>query len=204
MIQCSISFRGIDRIIWESGGSPIVTISSIYNSLVDHRVGSPWLPLVWNRFRIAKHSFTVWLIMKERLLTKDRMQSFLLNADQTCLLCGISNEDHQHLFSTCSFSRAILNASPMQVTNSWTNMCSGRFFTSTSDGTRTNIAYLFVAAAFYNIWAERSFRMHNTGKSNRCGNIIRKIQEDVRGRLSTCDSFLKAARQDISLCSFIY
>lgn len=200
----SITIRGMDRITWDSGGTAIVSTSSIYNSFIDHRPCPPWLPFVWSRFRIAKHSFTAWLIMKERLLTKDRMHAFHLNVNHLCLLCGVSNEDHQHLFSTCIYSRNILNACPLAVSTSWSDMCDGRFFTTVTDSMRTNIGYLFVAAAFYNIWHERNFRMHNSGQFNQPNIIIRRIQEDVRGLLSKNDAFNKAARQDVSLLSFIY
>nr|XP_017228903.1 PREDICTED: uncharacterized protein LOC108204113 [Daucus carota subsp. sativus] len=200
----NILIRGMDRIIWDSGGTSIVSASSIYGSMVDHRNAPPWLPFVWSRFRIAKHAFTAWIIMKERLLTKDRMQSFHLNVNQLCLLCGNCNENHQHLFSTCNFSRTIFNACPLTVSVSWSDMCAGRFFTISSDGIRTNIAYLFLAAAFYNIWFERNLRLHHPGKFNQPNIIIRRIQEDIRGCLHNSEAFNRAARLDVTLHSFIY
>ena len=203
--QCeNIIIRGMDRIIWDSGGAGLISTSSIYSSLLDHRVGPPWLPFVWCKFRIPKFAFTAWLILKERLLTKDRMQAFTMNVNLQCLLCGVSNEDHEHLFSTCSFSRNIFNDCPLAVSAAWNDMLSGRFFTTVMDSTRTNIGYLFLAAAFYYIWQEKNFRMHNLGKFNSAIHIVRKIQEDVRGYLCNCVSFRKAVKNDITLLSFIY
>ena len=200
--QCdNITLRGFDRIIWDNGG-PKATLSMIYHSLVPHRSSPAWLPFVWNKFRIAKHSFNAWLIMKGRLLTKDRMTDFHLTVDPTCMLCGREFETHQHLFCDCNFSRDILNESPGVISSDWRDMCEGRMTTSTLDVCRTNIVYLYVAAAFYYIWKERNFRMHNHGQYNPANYLICQVKEEVRHKLST--STTKALRNDATLLYFLY
>lgn len=202
--QCyNISPHGFDRIIWDTGGNQ-VSISSIYDSLRNHNTGPAWLPFVWGKFKIPKYSFTAWLIMKERLLTKDRMQVFNMNISRVCLLCGVASETHQHLFCDCSFSRTLLNASPLQISTVWADMCAGRFTNSYADENRLNITYLFVGVAYYNIWEERNFRMHNQGHYNSCDSLIKRTKETVRSKLFTCAAFTKAVREDATLISFIY
>ena len=43
-----------------------------------------------------KHSFNLWLGLKDRLLTKDKLQGFI--EDQSCPLCRSENESIDHLF----------------------------------------------------------------------------------------------------------
>lgn len=181
-----------------------VSISSIYQSLRTHSPAPPWLPFVWHKFRITKHSFTAWLIMKERLLTKDRMYNFHMNVDQTCLLCGAANETHQNLFCECSFTRSLLIASPLSISSVWHDIRNGHIINGSADLLRTNITYLYVPAAFYHVWAERNFRLYHPGQFSSANTLIWRIKEDMRNRLLTCTAFTKAACQDTSLISFIY
>lgn len=127
-----------------------------------------------------------------------------MNINVTCLLCGVDVENHSHLFCDCSYSRMVLNACPVTLCTDWNDMCSGNFFIHGLDVVRTNIVYLFIAAAFYHIWTERNFRMHNPGKYNSSTLLTRRVFEDVRNRLSSCNLFSQAVRQDRSLLSFIY
>ena len=127
--------------------------------------------------------------MSERLFTKDRMQSFHMHVNQDCLLCGSAIESHQLLFCDCNYSRTVLRACPLNVTLSWLEMGSGRLLTSTSDHVRTNIAYLYISVAFYNIWKESNYRMHSPGLFTQPPIIVRRIQETVRNRLFSCEAF---------------
>ncbi|XP_063941249.1 uncharacterized protein LOC135149452 [Daucus carota subsp. sativus] len=84
----NISIRGFDRLVWDNGGGRIVNISAIYHSIRSRCIPPLWLPFVWSKFRVAKFALISWLIMRERLLTKDRMQNFSMNVCQVCVLCG--------------------------------------------------------------------------------------------------------------------
>lgn len=196
--------RGFDRIVWDDGGLNKVSLSAIYNSLQDHIIPPPWLSFVWNKFKVSKFAFTTWLVMKERLLTKDRIQSFQMNVNLDCLLCGIDCESHQHLFCACSYTRTILRACPLAVSSSWLDICAGRPLTSVADPVRTHIAYLYISATFYHVWTERNSRMHSPGHLSQPTLIIQRIQDTMRNRLFSCETFTKAARLDSALHSFIF
>ena len=55
-----------------------------------------WPKFVWNSYIPPRQSFILWLGLKGRLLTKDKLQSFI--EDQTCPLCRSENETIDHLF----------------------------------------------------------------------------------------------------------
>lgn len=65
-----------------------VKCSSIYHS-IRSRVNPPdWVDIIWHSYSIPRCSLTLWLMLKNRLLTKDRMLRFCLNVeDENCVLC---------------------------------------------------------------------------------------------------------------------
>ena len=171
---------------------------------MNHQPSPPWLSFAWHDFQIPKFGFTSWLILQERLLTKDRMSGFGMLVDLRCVLCMNQNESHSHLFCDCVFSRNILSACPVAVGNLWSNFCAGHFLLQHTDQIRTNICHLFISAGFHHIWAERNFRIHNPGQYNSSNCLIRMIKEEVRSKMSTCKSFQAMTLSDPSLISILY
>ena len=64
-----------------------------------------WPKLVWHSSITPGHSFIFWLGLKDCLLTKDKLQSFI--EDQTCPLCRTENETIDHLFFHCKVGNQI-------------------------------------------------------------------------------------------------
>ena len=66
-----------------------------------------WSKLVWSSSFPPKTSFILWLALKAKLPTKDRIM--YMELDRKCELCGVDLESHGHLFFKCSFSSAVWN-----------------------------------------------------------------------------------------------
>ncbi|KAA8547422.1 hypothetical protein F0562_003714 [Nyssa sinensis] len=57
---------------------------------------------------IIKYSFILWLLFRNRLMTKDELKWWGLNIDEgTCVLCQNQSESSEHLFFQCPFSAHI-------------------------------------------------------------------------------------------------
>ncbi|GKA88883.1 RNA-directed DNA polymerase, eukaryota, reverse transcriptase zinc-binding domain protein [Tanacetum coccineum] len=54
-----------------------------------------------------QHAFITWLAVKERLKTRDRLVKWFSINDKSCLLSGLSDESHSHLFFSCPYSRSL-------------------------------------------------------------------------------------------------
>ncbi|XP_074315422.1 uncharacterized protein LOC141651617 [Silene latifolia] len=80
------------------------SVSSGYKWLMGQQQPVHWYPLIWNRTLIPRHGFIGWLVVQERLMTKDRLLAFGIITDVACALCSIQNESYHHLFSECIFS----------------------------------------------------------------------------------------------------
>ncbi|XP_074277930.1 uncharacterized protein LOC141601536 [Silene latifolia] len=82
------------------------TINDGYKWLTQHDMSRvPWFKSVWNKFIIPKHSFILWLLNQERLLTLDRLFKMGITQQTRCFLCGIHDENHRHLFQECVYAR---------------------------------------------------------------------------------------------------
>lgn len=60
-----------------------------------------WVKEVWNGYVTPKHAFYLWLAVKGKLSTKDKL--FYLNIDKSCVLYYRDDESAQHLFFSCPF-----------------------------------------------------------------------------------------------------
>lgn len=62
---------------------------------------------VWCSLALPKHRFIFWLMAQHKLLTKDILLKRIPGIDETCSVCGICLEDHDHLFFCCHFSHLL-------------------------------------------------------------------------------------------------
>ncbi|XP_074278553.1 uncharacterized protein LOC141602142 [Silene latifolia] len=67
-----------------------------------------WARFIWGQDSILKHCFIGWLVMQKRLLTRDRLKRMGIIENETCLLCGLAQETHAHLFFSCVYSHRCL------------------------------------------------------------------------------------------------
>ena len=56
---------------------------------------------VWNPMNVPKHSFILWLVLKQRIMTKERASRFIQLDNIDCSLCKDEAETTQHLFFQC-------------------------------------------------------------------------------------------------------
>ncbi|GFS35290.1 hypothetical protein Acr_00g0038900 [Actinidia rufa] len=62
-----------------------------------------WPKMVWSSCIMPKHSFILWLGLKDRLLTRDKIQEF--SEDTSCPLCTNLDESVDHLFFQCNVAK---------------------------------------------------------------------------------------------------
>ena len=66
-----------------------------------------WPNLVWHSSIIPKHSFILWLGLKDRLQTKDKIQELI--EDKVCPLHSADDETIDHLFFQCVIGKQVLS-----------------------------------------------------------------------------------------------
>jgi hypothetical protein len=76
-----------------------------------------WWKLIWFPNAIPRHSFIMWLVFYDALVTKQKMSGWGYVGNTLCLFCYGCQESREHLFFRCSFSRWI-----------WTSLMADCFF----------------------------------------------------------------------------
>ncbi|KAL0456550.1 UNVERIFIED_CONTAM: hypothetical protein Slati_0994200 [Sesamum latifolium] len=76
--------------------------SKAYEYFRPKRTRQPWQEAIWKAFIPPKYSFVLWLGLRGRLATRDRLP--FLHEEEACSLCINRRESAGHLFFECSFS----------------------------------------------------------------------------------------------------
>ncbi|KAK9750756.1 hypothetical protein RND81_02G219400 [Saponaria officinalis] len=84
------------------------SIKKGYQFLYEENAQVYWFPWVKNRCLIPKHSFLIWLVVQQRLLTQDRLMHMEIIQTNLCFLCATDAESHEHLFFSCVYARKCL------------------------------------------------------------------------------------------------
>jgi hypothetical protein len=63
-----------------------------------------WWKMVWFPMAILKHTFIIWLVFHNALVTKQKMCCWGYNKNSLCLFCYSAQESIKHLLFRCSFS----------------------------------------------------------------------------------------------------
>ena len=138
--------------------------------------------LVWFQGRIPKAAFILWLAIKGKLGTQDRL--FHIDPGIHCLLCGLVLESHDHLFFECTITaqiwEAVLHKGGIRIpTLPWNALWEWMASNWKGSSLHTKISKLCLAVSVYWIWKERNTRFHSS-VSRRVDAIVHSIFEQVR------------------------
>ncbi|GJW76159.1 putative reverse transcriptase domain-containing protein [Tanacetum coccineum] len=190
----SISAGTMDTIEWKSSDGVIQPFSArvVWNSIRPHDNKVDWFYVVWFPGCIPRHAFNLWLVVKKKLKTQDRLASWNVNASLAthCTLCESQPDSHDHLFFECPFSnqvwchmRDFVGLPRMQPSLELIVDLLSPF--SKSRTTRCVVSKLVLAATAYFLWRERNDRLFKKGK-NTVDHVIGSIKSSVRLKLLSC------------------
>jgi hypothetical protein len=98
---------GSDRwtYIW---GNSNFSASKAYKALIGHRSIHPAFKWIWSSKCQMKHKFFCWLLLRDRISTRDFLQRRSMELDSyTCEMCILQrSETCAHLFFRCNFTKA--------------------------------------------------------------------------------------------------
>ncbi|KAL9690538.1 hypothetical protein QQ045_010940 [Rhodiola kirilowii] len=82
-------------------------VKDTYNTILEHKEKVDWHKMVWNDFNAPRDSLHAWLVVQNKLMTRDRMNKWGAQGDDSCVLCDAAVESRDHLFFDCSFSQEV-------------------------------------------------------------------------------------------------
>ena len=194
-----------DNIHWQTFSFNDVKVATIWHSIRPPESSPPWINAVWHPLRIHKCTFIFWLALKDRLLTKERMDLFGMTTDLRCCFCSNAIETVSHLFGSCAFATSIISDPYFALVGDWSCYQNGIFTTgSRSSLMKRHMTYLFLAVSVYFIWKERNERVHTPGHALSPGTIRMLVKRTIREKLCSNERFKKAAAKDRSLILALY
>lgn len=202
-LLATVTIHSSDKILW--AGSHIIKSSTIFWSLHSARNGPPWIKYIWHQFHIPRCAIYLWLMLRNRLLTKVRMIQFNMQVDGNCILCHNSLESAQHLFLECSYTSTLLQALQWPISRNWNEIMEGNLFMGNGIQLEKNCTYLVYSVLVYFIWKERNACVHEDGRTRTqpCA-LVENIKRMVREKLFLYPSFKKAVRENINLMIRLY
>ncbi|KAL0419128.1 UNVERIFIED_CONTAM: hypothetical protein Sradi_1326300 [Sesamum radiatum] len=119
----------------------------------------PWKASIWKAFIPPKYSFILWLGLRERLATRDRLA--FLHEDPTCSLCINSKESAKHLFFECPFSSYIWSyiRQWFGITRRMSTLLSAVKWLKkgkTGSSVQNKARHLALACTVYSLWRHRN------------------------------------------------
>ncbi|XP_074283596.1 uncharacterized protein LOC141608137 [Silene latifolia] len=164
------------------------TIKAGYQWLKPDGALVAWYPWMLNEWIIPKQSFCCWLIAHRRLLTLDRLLKMSIVQENVYFLCGLQEENIEHLFFVCPFSAQCYRLVaewckvqlPMQECISWWLKI------RQAAACKKKVLAMILACLMYHLWQCRNCcRLEGYVVRPNC--LVGNVKSDVRMRLAQCD-----------------
>jgi len=157
-----------------------------------------WRKLVCNNMGCPKWKFILWLALKGKLQTLDRIGQWMM-IDEVCPLCRSDGESLQHLFFSCPVAG-----------NIWGSLLQWQGITRSNQGWLEEVQWaqrnckgkrkgasvykMVLVATVYQVWQERNIRMfqHSTRSQHA---IIRHIIQEVFHRANRMPELVNHIRK---------
>ena len=178
-----------DKAIWvdKNGNAKKYATSIVWKDVRDDGNGVNWKNLVWYSHSIPKHAFILWLAVKQKLCTQDKLQKWYPNRQFECSLCKNEMDTHDHLFFKCDYAKMIWEkickmAEIQDTGNSWEETVNKMSSYNNNRSVWVIIKKICLAATVYFIWHERNGRLFsNVNRSAEA--LFSIICDEIRAKL---------------------
>ncbi|XP_022019070.1 uncharacterized protein LOC110919101 [Helianthus annuus] len=183
-----------DRMVWKDveGHDQHFSSLEVWHTLRTRDTPVKWASMVWFSQCIPRHSFHLWLVIKNKLKTQDRLAVWEVGSETNrrlmcCPLCKHGTDSRDHLFFVCGFASQVWSNIRMlvdleNVNDSWTSIAVWMERYSDSKRFKHIVCKLAISASSYYIWQERNNRLF-TSKECTAEQVTEKIKNIVRLRL---------------------
>ncbi|XP_022040602.1 uncharacterized protein LOC110943154 [Helianthus annuus] len=183
-----------DRMVWKDldGNSCHFSSREVWNNIRHRENIVPWVNMVWFKQCIPRHSFHMWLVIRNKLKTQDRLSVWEAGSASNlnlmcCPLCCYDRDSRNHLFFECSFALEVWNnvkawTAMESVNGSWDDIMAWMTQHSNMQVPENIISRLVLSAASYFVWQERNNRLFSN--NHRTPMVIaREVVRTVRLRM---------------------
>ncbi|KAJ9535280.1 hypothetical protein OSB04_un001622 [Centaurea solstitialis] len=185
-----------DKLCWKSRKGVCVDfdVAAVWSDFFEDFNDFRWANLIWFSHGIPRHAFILWLAIKERLRTFDRLNCWGLIQNSICVLCNDEVESHNHLFVDCGYVQEVWRCceglsgiegvifSFSGSHNSWANVIACLCNRPINKSIWSVVQRLLLAAVVYFVWQEKNHRFHQA-KCRSAVLLARQIIELIKLKL---------------------
>lgn len=176
------SVQDDDRPLWRSAEGKYMNNFSSKKTWLQLRISRPvcaWNRGVWFPQATPKYSFMLWIAMRNRMQTGDKMQAWNTSINTECVLCHEVQETGQHLFFSCPYSfivweslvKGLLRERFTAVWNDIVALISD----SSYPPTEMFLIRYSLQVAVHGIWRERNARRH--GEKPKDARVLSRLMD---------------------------
>jgi len=175
-----------DLLVWRSSTGKY-SCAQTWDHLRQRLPEVQWYQFVWFPLAIPKHSFILWLVFRDALITKEKMCTWGYTGPTLCLFCFACQENRDHLFFRCSFSRRVWRSIMAECLIfdppvDWEDIGSWSEVHLKGKSLHDTICRLCLGATIYHLWRHRNDLLHgNTPRSEEL--LVQQVKWEVRSRL---------------------
>ncbi|XVF01121.1 hypothetical protein REPUB_Repub04eG0060800 [Reevesia pubescens] len=96
-----------DHVYWIAASNGVFLVSSAYKLLINSTLTNPIWSKVWCLNIPYRIKYFIWLLLHDRLLTKEACVRRRISATAVCPRCGTSTESTYHLLRDCMSSSGL-------------------------------------------------------------------------------------------------
>ena len=175
--------------VWKDKNGKIVDYSTktVYNTLSQSGRVVKWNKVVWFSQCNPRMAFILWMAMRCKLQTQDRIMRWNNDTNMKCALCNNVQDSHNHLFFECLYSKHIWSCLKKKLrkewlTDTWENIME-QFANDPCNNTINSVlARITLETAVYHIWKERNTRIF-TGEELEAKVLLNIIVEKIKLQL---------------------
>lgn len=180
---------GSDTVLWKHGDDdykPCFSSAKTWNQIRTRKDTVLWSKGVWFSQAVPRFSFIVWLAVRNRLSTGDRMREW--GIQQGCVLCGERDETRDHIFFACPYYFTVWDKLTNRLSGARTDpdwMTTLQFVSGNSLPIMDRILLRMVfQTTIYHLWKERNERRHHKGFRT-VEQTVRLIDKAIRNRITS-------------------
>ena len=87
-----------DKIRWRGNASGMFSVHEAWLNFRTSQSIVPWHKLIWHNKATPWHAFVLWLAVRNRLNTEDKLIAYGVISSVSCVFCRLKEESHDHLF----------------------------------------------------------------------------------------------------------
>ncbi|XP_024979735.1 uncharacterized protein LOC112516753 [Cynara cardunculus var. scolymus] len=163
-----------DKVKWKNkdGVSFDFSVAAVWRDIRDEENMVKWANMIWFS-QGSRHAFILWLAIRNRLRTKDRLGQWSLNMDTQCVIWSSLES-----IGGIGDLKSIIESEDMN----WDNLVMTVSNKITNNSIWSIFQRLVLAAVIYFVWKERNIRIHH-GKERSVVVLAKQIFMIVKLRL---------------------